>query len=205
MLRGKNLPSGILLFNSQANKRLANLLCPYNFRFTVSVMLPPRKVSKLISDRNANFDDTTITRLGADFSNSPRRLFVNKKCPKWLISNCDSKPSKVVFSGYANTAALLINISRRGSSFEISLAKWRTEVNDAKSTCFTIISTPLIFDRISMAASWPRSRFLQASITRAFLLASSSAVALPIPVFAPVISTVLPLSETLFLHNPPAQ
>ena len=37
------------------------------------------------------------------------------------------------------------------------------------------------------------------------LLARSRAVSFPMPVFAPVIRTVLPLSKALLLHTPPAK
>ena len=59
--------------------------------------------------------------------------------------------------------------------------------------------------RTSVSAFFPFSWLLQARITRAFLFARSIAVSFPIPVFPPVMITVLPSSIALDRHTPPAK
>ena len=95
------------------------------------------------------------------------------------------------------------------SSVRMRATNCRTDAKSAKSRCrYATDSTSVVrFARRRMSSQAARPRFAsrQPIMTRAPRFASSTAVSLPIPVFPPVIITVLPESRRLLRQTPPAK
>jgi hypothetical protein len=106
---------------------------------------------------------------------------VKRKLEKWLTCINRGSPSLLFLSPIPIIPALLTKTSKRSSVSLISLAKARTDSNDAMSTSFTTTSSfpvsLIIFFLASSARFWLR----HAKITLAPLLAKSRAVSNPIP------------------------
>jgi hypothetical protein len=102
-----------------------------------------------------------------------------------LTPNCDSNPSAVRVSGGAITPALLIS---RWISAPQAAANSRTDARLARSSARTSVSPGM-----AAAAAMPFSTLRTASTTLAPAAASARAVACPMPLFAPVTMTVLPV------------
>src|SRR5881409_3479699 len=109
---------------------------------------------------------------------------VSAKCPRWLVPICNSKPSFVRVSGVAMTPALLIRMSRSPCQ---ESASSRTDARSARSRrrTSTVPGMPA-------AARSPLAVSRTASVTRAPARASSRAAMRPIPLLAPVTTTVRP-------------
>src|ERR1700721_3727312 len=123
-------------------------------------------------------------------------MAVSAKCARTFVPNCSSKPSVVSSRlGGAITPALLIRMSsgrRCASSFS---ANSRTEASDAWSKIASSVWALGESRSIRARASSPRFLSRQASVTCAPLRASFNAGWKPIPLFAPVIKTRLPLKD----------
>ena len=109
---------------------------------------------------------------------------VSAKWPRWLVPICNSKPSTVRLSGVLITPALLINML--SSPCQLS-AKARTEARSARSSRRTSQSPGT-----DSAAAAPLARSRTAKTTRAPASASARAVGSPIPLLAPVTTTMRP-------------
>ena len=108
------------------------------------------------------------------------------KWPRWLVPNCNSKPSAVRDSGGIITPALLIS---RSMGPDQSRANARTESRLARSRWRTSFVSAA--GRASAAAR-PLASSRTASTTWAPARATAFAVSRPMPLFAPVTMTVRP-------------
>ncbi len=123
---------------------------------------------------------TVTTRPVIRSSSSP----VSAKWPRWFVPICISKPSTVARFGTAITPALFTSTATSPSMLS---AKPRTEDRSARSSRRTSVSPG-----IDAAATCPLAVSRQARMTLAPARASSRAVTAPMPLFAPVTTTLRP-------------
>src|SRR5919108_5217608 len=161
----------------------------------------PCRSSKLISVPRCADDVMLMIREGALAFNTSKRRFVSRKCPRWFVANVASSPSAVATLLGRNVPALLMRTCSFLYRALKSCASSRTESCDERSA--TIESTFLfpLRVRISRSAASPLSLSRETITTVASSLARPSAVAFPIPEFAPVIRQTLPVMSTLFCNN----
>mmetsp|Transcript_20293 Transcript_20293/g.68893 ORF Transcript_20293/g.68893 Transcript_20293/m.68893 type:complete len:240 (+) Transcript_20293:1455-2174(+) len=136
-------------------------------------------------------------RGAGDFITRSQSSLVSAKWPRWFVPNCRSNPSAVSWrSGRAMTPALSMSTSTLGTLLLSSLAHARTLSRLVRSSLTNpTLSLP---ERCLMAstAARPLVSLRHAIITSLPSMASFTADSSPRPVFPPVMSVVLPASET---------
>src|SRR5216683_1923624 len=117
---------------------------------------------------------------------------VRAKCPRWLVPNCSSNPSRVVCLGVSITPALLTSKSILGCLARSSPAAARIESSEVRSRGWTMTFAPGAVPAMRAAARLPFSTSRTASTTDAPRAARTWAVSNPRPVFAPVTTASRP-------------
>mmetsp|Transcript_21448 Transcript_21448/g.47665 ORF Transcript_21448/g.47665 Transcript_21448/m.47665 type:complete len:214 (-) Transcript_21448:87-728(-) len=121
---------------------------------------------------------------------------VSAKWPRWLMPKCFSNPSFVTsLSGIAITPALLHRMSMRGTVCLSCSAQRSTDRRSPRSSCSQDTSPPLRC-LISSTAASARAGVLHSRMVFAPREASFTAVSLPSPTFAPVITATFPANDT---------
>ena len=145
---------------------------------------------------------TVMTRTGAD---APRAVssstgcmsFVSAKVPSVLVAKLISCPSALRTDWSCTMHPALFTSTCSGSPASLHPpANSFTDASDDTSQMCSVSAASGTFPRMRSIAAEPRSLLLHTMCTDALLLASASAAAYPMPVFAPVTTTFLPPMST---------
>ncbi|SKU91663.1 Uncharacterised protein [Mycobacteroides abscessus subsp. abscessus] len=134
-----------------------------------------------------------ITRGASAASSDGSSASVSTKWPRWFTPICISNPSAVRCNGIAMTPALFSSTSMVGAWVRMASAADRTDARLVRSNSTSAWSAFRPRARTLSRAARPVCWLRQASTTRAPARASASAATRPRPLFAPVMTCVLPV------------
>jgi hypothetical protein len=121
----------------------------------------------------------------------------SRKCARWFVPNCVSKPSSVRPRGVAMTPALVIRILTFPPLFsKMVLAPSRTDFNDTKSMITGTMGALLAGSppSISLITSWSLDALRAVAKTVAPVACRARAASTPMPLEQPVMTADLPTS-----------
>ena len=138
------------------------------------------------------WDDTVTTRAEPSAFSSSSSRFVNRYGARWLTASCISMPSTVTRLRLGMMPALLMRTPSSGYCALSDLASLRIDPWEERSAIIRSTRRLPEFSLIVARAASPRSRLRHTITTTAPIRASPSAVALPMPAFAPVTTHTFP-------------
>src|SRR5262245_34656561 len=148
--------------------------------------------SKWIAESRWPTELSATTREGAPASSAGASRPARRKCPRWLVANWSSQPSRVRASGHAMMPALLTRMWSGAPVARKRSAKRRTLSTSARSRSSTRTAGFRVEAWTSRATASPLARSRTARITRAPAAASARAVSTPMPDAAPVTMAFFP-------------